>query len=178
MKLTLGILTLAMSWVVISPLFASMPQGTSAPPEQQATPKAPAESSADAVEYKNAKYSFTFSLPQGWKGYTIVTDKWEASDAQKGVVENGPIVCIRHPDWTRENPRQDIPIVVFTLAQWASAEKSNLYVGGSAIGFHELGRNRKYAFAVSTRYNEADVAGREEVDKILQHEPLHPLWSK
>ena len=166
MKLTFGILTLAMSWAVISPVLASMPQGASTPP------------STDAVEYRNAKYGFTFSLPQGWKGYTIVTNQWEASDAQKGVVERGPIVCIRPPGWTKENPRQDIPIMIFTLAQWESAEKSNLYAGGSAIGFHELGRNRKYAFALSSRYNEAEVAGREEVDKILQHEPLHPLWSK
>jgi len=166
MKLSLRILTLAMMWVAISPVFAGMPQGTSTPP------------SGDAVEYRNTRYGFTFSLPQGWKGYTIVSDQWEASDAQKGTVERGPIVCIRHRDWSKETPWQDIPIMVFTLTQWESAEKGNFYAGGSAIGFHELGRNRKYAFALSSRYNEAEVAGREEVDKILQHEPLRPLWSK
>ena len=67
--------------------------------------------------------------------------------------------------------------MIFTLTQWESAEKSNLYVSGSAVDFHELGRNRKYAFAVSSRYNEAEVRA-EEVDRILQHEPLRPLWSK
>ena len=166
MKLSLRILGLAMMWVVISPVFAGVSQGTSAP------------ASTEAIEYRNTKFGFAFSLPQGWKGYTIVTEQWEASDAQRGSVERGPIVCIRHPDWTKETPRQDIPIMVFTLAQWESAEKSNLYLSGSALGFHELGRNRKYAFALSSRYNEAEVAGREEVDKILQHEPLRPLWSK
>ena len=166
MKLSLRIFTLAMMWVVILPVFAGMPQGTST------------LASAEAIEYRNTKYGFAFSLPQGWKGYTIVTDQWEASDAQKGTVERGPIVCIRHRDWSKETPWQDIPIMVFTLTQWESAEKGNFYAGGSAIGFHELGRNRKYAFAVSSRYNEAEVAGREEVDRILQHEPLHPLWSK
>jgi predicted carbohydrate-binding protein with CBM5 and CBM33 domain len=171
MKLSLGILTLAMMWVVVSPAFAGGPQGKS-------TSGASATPSDEAVEYRNTKYGFAFSLPQGWKGYTIVADKWEASDAQKGSVERGPVVSIRHPGWTEENPRQDIPIMVFTLAQWDSAEKSNFYVGGSAIGFHELGRNRKYAFALSSRYNEAEVPGREEVDKIVQHEPLRPLWSK
>ena len=166
MKVILGIVTVGMMLVVMSPAFAGVPQGTSAPP------------SADAVEYRNTKYGFAFSLPQGWKGYTIVADKWEASDAQKGSVERGPVVSIRHPGWTEENPRQDIPIIVFTLEQWDSAEKGNFYIGGSPIGFHELGRNRKYAFAVSSRYNEAEVVGREEVDRILQHEPLRPLWSK
>jgi predicted carbohydrate-binding protein with CBM5 and CBM33 domain len=166
MKFTLGILAVLMTWVVTSPVCASMPQGTSTP------------ASTDAVEYRNAKYAFAFSLPQGWKGYTVVTDQWEASDAQKGAVERGPIVRIRHPGWTKENPRQDIPIMIFTLAQWDSAEKGSLYVAGSPLGFHELGRNRKYAFALSSRYNEAEVAGREEVDKIVQHEPLHPFWTK
>src|SRR5580693_2720160 len=112
MKLTLGILTLAMMWVVISPAFAGGPQGTSTLP------------STDADEYRNTRYGFTFSLPPEWKGYTIVTEQWEASDAQKGTVERGPIVCIRHRDWSKETPRQDIPIMVFTLAQWESAEKS------------------------------------------------------
>ncbi len=166
MKLTVRIFTLAMMWVVVSPVFARVPQGTSAPP------------ASDAVEYRNTKYGFAFSLPQGWKGYTIVAGQWEASDAQKGSVERGPVVSIRHPGWTEENPRQDIPIVVFTLTQWESAQKGDFYVGGSPIGFHELGRNRKYAFALSSRYNEAEVVGREEVDKMLQHEPLRPLWSK
>jgi hypothetical protein len=166
MKVILGILTLAMMWVVISPVFAGVPQGKATAP------------SGDAVEYRNTKYGFAFSLPPGWKGYTIVADKWEASDAQNGVVERGPVVSIRHPGWTEEHPWQDIPIMIFTLAQWESAEHSNLYAGGSAIGFHELGRNRKYAFAVSSRYNEDEVPGREEVDGILQHEPLRPLWSK
>jgi hypothetical protein len=166
MKLILRIVTLAVMWCVISPAFGGVPQGASAPP------------SGDGVEYRNTKFGFAFSLPQAWKGYTIVTEQWEASDAQKGTVERGPIVCIRHPDWSKETPWQDIPIMVFTLTQWESAEKGNFYAGGSAIGFHELGRNRKYAFALSSRYNEAEVAGREEVDKILQHEPLRPLWSK
>jgi hypothetical protein len=166
MKLILGIVTLAIVGVVVLPAFAGGPQGTSAP------------ASSDAVEYRNTKYGFAFSLPPGWKGYTIVTEQWEASDAQKGTVERGPVVSIRHPGWTEDHPRQDIPIMVFTLEQWDSAEKGNFYLGGSAIVFHELGRNRKYAFAVSSRYNEADVVGREEVDRILQHEPLRPLWSK
>jgi hypothetical protein len=177
MKLTLGILALMMILAVIPPALAGAQQGTSSPGAEEGK-KAPEESSSDAVEYNNARYSFKFSLPQTWKGYSIVMEQWEASDAQKGAVERGPIISIRHPNWNKENPRQDIPILVFTLAQWDSAEKGDLYVNGSARSFLELGRNRKYAFAVSTRYNEAEVVGREEVDKILQHEPLHPLWTK
>jgi len=166
MKISLGILSLAMMWAATLPVFAGVPQGASNSP------------AGDAIVYRDTRYGFTFSLPQGWKGYTIVAEKWEASDAQNGSVENGPVVCIRHPEWTKENPRQDIPIMVFTLAQWDSAEKGNLYVGGLAISPGELGRNRKYAFAVSRRVEDSNVAGAKEVNEILQHSPLRPLWSK
>jgi hypothetical protein len=169
MKLTLGIFTLAMSWVVIPPVLAGAPQAKQNPV---------AESATDAVVYSNTKYGFTFSLPQSWKGYTIVADKWEASDAQKGVVERGPIVCIRHPEWSKENPRQDIPIMVFTSAQWESVEKGDYFAGAGAIRPIELGRNRKYAFAIPRHFDEAEVAGVKEVDELLQHEPLRPFWSK
>ena len=67
--------------------------------------KVSAEPAPDSVLYRNAKYGFAFSLPEGWKGYTIVADKWEASDAQNGVVERGPVISIRHPEWSKEGLR-------------------------------------------------------------------------
>ena len=176
MKLTLGILTLAGMWAAIPPVFAGVQQGTSSAAGQQA--QKAAEPPPEALEYKNIKYGFRFSLPNGWTGYTIVTEQWEASDAQKGVVERGPIVYIRHPAWTKEEPRQDIPIMVFTLTQWESVEHGDFFISGAAIVPGELGRNRKYAFAVSRRVEDSDVAGAKEVNEILQQHPLHPIWSK
>jgi hypothetical protein len=164
------------TWVVVSAGFASVQQGTSRAGGPQA--KQTAEASTEGVEYSNTKYGFRFSLPSGWKGYTIVTDQWEASDAQKGTVERGPIVHIRHPDWSKENPRQDIPIMVFTLTQWESVEHGDFFISGAAIVPEELGRNRKYAFAVSRRVEESDAVGAKEVNEILQRHPLHPVWSK
>jgi hypothetical protein len=168
MKFSIGILAVPICWAVISPAFASSPQAKSAS----------AEPSTDAIIYKNAKYGFTFSLPEGWKGYTIVSEEWEATDAQKGVVERGPIVYIRPPGWSKENPRQDIPIMVFTSAQWESVEHGDFFMNGAAIVPEELGQNRKYAFAVSRHVEDSDVAGAKEVNQILQQHPLHPIWSK
>ena len=170
--------TLAMTCVISSTVFAGTPQGTSTSPDQQGKQKASAEPSTDATLYKNAKYGFTFSLPEGWKGYTVVSDEWEATDAQKGVVERGPIVDIRPPNWTKENPRQDIPIMVFTLTQWESVEHGDFFVSGVAIVPGELGQNRKYAFAVSRRVEDSEAVGAKEVNEILQHHPLRPIWSK
>jgi hypothetical protein len=116
MKLRLRVcVALVATWVVVSPGFAGVQHETSS--AAGATQEAVAPST-DAVEYTNTKYGFRFSLPSGWKGYTIVTEQWEASDAQKGAMERGPTVYIRHPDWTKENPREDIPIMIFTLSQW------------------------------------------------------------
>ena len=178
MKFTFGMLAVVMTWVVISPAFAGIQQETTTPPGQQAKQEPPAEPSAPAIEYKNTKYGFSFSLPSGWKGYTIVTDKWEGSDTQKGAVDRGPLIYIRHPAWTKENPRQDIPIMVFTVAQWESVEQGYFLVNKAPIAATELGRTRKYVFALPPRDNYADLAGVEEVDEILRHGPLHPLWTK
>jgi hypothetical protein len=178
MKAIVGLLTLCMACAVLSPVFAGAQQTTSSPTAEQAKQNASGESSADALVYRNTKYGFTFSLPNEWKGYTIVTEQWEASDAQKGMVEHGTIINIRPPDWTKEKPRQDIPIMIFTLAQWESVEHGDFFISGAPIAPGELGRNRKYAFAVSRRVEESDVAGAKEVNEILQRHPLHPFWSK
>jgi hypothetical protein len=178
MKVRIWSITLLMTCAVLSPAFAGAQQATSTPANEQAKQNPPGESSKDALLYRNDKYGFTFSLPNEWKGYTIVTEQWEASDAQKGMVEHGTIINIRPPDWTKEKPRQDIPIMIFTLAQWESVEHGDFFISGTPIAPGELGRNRKYAFAVSRRVEESDVAGAKEVNEILQRHPLHPFWSK
>lgn len=71
------------------------------------------------IEYQNTEYGFSFSLPVSWKGYSIINDIWRGYDNGNSeiTVEQGPIISIRHPLWTSENPYQDIPIMIFTLVQ-------------------------------------------------------------
>jgi hypothetical protein len=57
--------------------------------------------------------------------------------------EKGPFIIIRHPLWTESNPRQDIPIMIFTKAQWKLDEANKLIVSAVPIGPGELGRNSK-----------------------------------
>ena len=68
--------------------------------------------------------------------------------------------------------------MVFTLTQWESVEHGDYFVGGAAIAPGELGRNRKYAFAISRRVEDSEAPGAKEVNEILQQDPLHPIWSK
>ncbi len=126
-----------------------------------------------AVVYQNTWYGFNFSLPEAWKGYTIVTDKWKGvAIGGAKTIETGPEILIRHPQWTSQNPRQDIPIMIFTLAQWNALQQENFHIGVAPIGPSELGRNNSYVFALPARYNYAFPTGFEEVEQILHDKPL------
>jgi len=100
-----------------------------------------------ALLYKNIEYGFDFTLPATWKDYSIVTDEWEGlavSQAQtEEVIENGPMNSSRHPQWTSENPRQDIPIMIFTIEQWDLLQQEKFHIGAAPIGPKELNRSEK-----------------------------------
>jgi len=134
------------------------------------------EYESDGTAYTNSDYGFTLSLPDTWKGYTIITDRWEGravDGAQAGeTIESGPIVIVRHPKWTAAHPRQDIPIMVLTLEQWEAMEAGKFHIGAAPIGPKELDRNNKYVLALPARYNFAFPEGYEEVEKILAGKPL------
>lgn len=124
--------------------------------------------------YDNAEYGFTFTLPESWEGYQIVSDSWEGIATDQEQMENGQILLIRHPAWTEEKPRQDIPIMIFTLNQWSSLEKGEFHIGAAPIGPTLLGKNNEYVFALPARYNFAFLEGYEEVKDILENNPLQP----
>ncbi|MGI5891782.1 MAG: hypothetical protein ACOX7H_03470 [Bacillota bacterium] len=129
-----------------------------------------------AIIYENMQYGFNFDLPDSWQGYTIVDSQWEGLSVQdpssQQVVESGPEILIRHPDWTTQNPRQDIPIMIFTLSQWESLEREEFHIGAAPVGPSELGRNNRYVFALPARYNYSFPTGYEEVENILNADPL------
>jgi hypothetical protein len=133
----------------------------------------------DSVVYKNKQYEFSFTLPTSWKDYSIVAGKWEgvSLDEQQGtkIIETGPIINIRHPKWTFQKPRQDIPIMIFTLSQWKTMLQEEFHIGAAPFGPSELGRNSRYVFALPARYNYAFPSGYEEVEEILKGNPLQKL---
>lgn len=133
---------------------------------------------AESVAYVNNEYGFKFSLPESWEGYSIVTDKWEGSAPESSQSETGPTIKIRHPRWKTEEPRQDIPVMVLTVAQWDALQQGKFHIGAAPVGPSELGRNSKYVFALPARYNFAFPKGFEEVEQILSNEPLEPIERK
>jgi hypothetical protein len=135
-----------------------------------------------SILYENTEYGFNFSLPISWKGYKIVTEKWEGvtlgAPESGNIIETGPIISIRHPKWTTENPRQDIPIMIFTVAQWKAMQQEKFHIGAAPMGPRELDRNSSYVFALPARYNYAFLIGFEEVEQILNGNPLQILDKK
>jgi len=133
------------------------------------------------VAYKNDQYGFMFSLPNTWKGYSIVTGKWEGYDLTQHhpqgdvITERGPEISIRNPKWTQQVPYQDIPIMIFTIDQWNSLNQEKFHIGAAPINPSELGRNDRYVFALPARYNYAYPEGYQEVDEILSGNPLEAL---
>lgn len=112
-------------------------QGTSSPGKQGEM----------SIEYRNAKYGFCFSLPESWRGFSIVIDRWRGNT----TVLHGEV----------------------TAPQWRSPQREEFWVSAAPIGPTELGRNRRCVFALPARYNYAFPTGYEEVEQILRGNPLH-----
>jgi hypothetical protein len=143
---------------------------------QQGTPtsqKHKAKKHAGTIEYRSMRYGFRFTLPESWKGYRVLWSQWEggvhANDGTVTHIVQGPMFKIRHPKWTEENPREDMPIMIFTIAKW----NEQPIVSAAPFGPCELGHNRKYVFAVPPRWNYDFVEGWEEAQETLTSDSLH-----
>jgi hypothetical protein len=128
---------------------------------------------AGTIEYRNGEYGFRIVLPESWKGYRVLWSEWQGSvQASNGAAEHvlrGPRLRLRHPKWTEENPREDMPIMIFTIAQWNESP----IVSAAPFGPGELGRNGQFVFAVPPRWDYDFAEGYEEAEKILTPASLH-----
>jgi hypothetical protein len=138
-----------------------------------------ASPAAQGVVLYNEQYGFSFALPNSWQNFSVADSRWEglaSTGEQAGkIVAEGPELTIRHPLWTAEKPRQDIPILIFTLDEWNALQKEDFHIGAAPIGPSELNRNSRYVFALPARYNFAYLTGYEEVETILKGQPLKPI---
>jgi hypothetical protein len=129
------------------------------------------------VIYNNKQYGFSFTLPASWKGYTILTTTWEGGPPSPWTgppPDQGPALTIRNPQWTQTDPREDIPIWIFTHDQWNRIQNEHLLVSAAPFPPMELGHNRRFVFTLPPRYTNDLLTGYEEVLKINANHPLHP----
>lgn len=120
--------------------------------------------------YTNMDYGFSLSLPESWYGYSVITQQWQGYMIDSGVnSEHGPQIIIRNPKWTQNKHWQDIPIMVFSLAQWKLVEEEKLSVSAAPIPPQKLAQNQKFVFALPPRwYGFTDDLGQDEAVKITK----------
>jgi hypothetical protein len=129
-----------------------------------------------SVTYTNNKYGFTFSLPADWKGYSVVQKTWNGTPQNSATApQTGPTLLLRNPNWTSAVHYEDIPIMVFTLAQWNSYTAGNFMTSAAPFPATELGRNNTYVFALPPRWDYDYSQGYQEADAIMKTNPLHPF---
>jgi hypothetical protein len=101
--------------------------------------------------------------------------QWSGANAARhGQEETGPLLVIRHPLDTEEDPRMDIPIMIYRKRQWGK-DGTNLIVSAAGVGPSELGRNREYVFVLPPRFADVDVEGAQEVLDIVTRHPLRAV---
>lgn len=126
-----------------------------------------------SVTYNNADYGFTFTLPADWSGYSIVQNIWQGYSLANGSLsETGPKLLIRNPKWTEALHYEDIPIMIFTLAQWNSYNAENFSVSAAPIPASKIAQNNLYVFALPPRWDFDYSQGYVEAQNIIKSNPL------
>jgi len=126
------------------------------------------------VVYRNAQYGFCVDLPARWAGYEVIEEKWESGTASGGAPASGLKLRFRSPRWTKDDPREDIPILVFTTAQWRLVQKEKLIVSAAPIGPQALAQSESYVFALPPRWNYDNLPGLDDANQIAAGKFLRP----
>ena len=128
---------------------------------------------AEAAVYDNTQYRFQFWLPPEWASCTAEEKTWDGDMLNKGAkAESGPLIILRHPLW-RDDFNENIPIMVFTKAQWKLIEDDAMTVSAAPFSPDRIGENKTYVFALPPRWSNATDIPQDEIQKILESNPLH-----
>ena len=128
-----------------------------------------------SITYKNTDYGFNFSLPTNWQGYSIIKEEWQGNILTDKAKQSGPKIIIRNPKWTESVHYEDLPILVFTIAQWNSYLKEDFAVSAAPILASELARNNVYVFALPPRWDFDYSLDFAEAQNIFANNPLKPF---
>ena len=128
------------------------------------------DKTADWKTYKNDEYGFEIILLELWKGYKVFEESWNGTTLDNNSVKyEGPKIVIRNPKWSEDKIWQDIPILVFTKAEWQLIEANNLNIFAAPIAPEKLGENNKYVFALPPRWiGFTDALKQDEAQKIVE----------
>lgn len=104
------------------------------------------------LRYHNSQYGLTFFLPAAWQGYSVSVqqlddESYSPAEDKPIIVGHTPMITLRHPQWQTDAPYQDIPILVFTHAQWFDLHQGQLWPSYYAGGvMYEEWHNKDFVF--------------------------------
>jgi len=127
----------------------------------------PVTASRRFTEYRNDLFGFIMRLPEDWRGHQVVTRQWEGENRIGGKNISGPELLLRHPEWTQQEPWEDVVVMVFTHAEWLAVQAGDYAVNAAPATPAMLGRNRRYVFALPARHNHTYAMGWEEIARVL-----------
>ncbi len=121
--------------------------------------------------YYNSEYKFSVILPESWETPSIIKETWESNlvEDDPEFKRSGEIIKLRHPLWTEESPREDLPIMVFTHSDWTELSNEEFHIGAAPMNPSLLFETNDYVFALPARYNYDFLEGYEEVDEIVNN---------
>ena len=120
--------------------------------------------SLSGLRYVNTEFGFQIDLPESWRGYSVLLGEWTATN---GGTEKGPTITLRHPAWTAEEPREDMPIMVFTHSQWDQVQNEDFRISAAPIPPSAVGQNSEFVLALPPRWDFDQLTGVEEVGRLV-----------
>lgn len=125
-----------------------------------------------SIVYRNTEFGFNFSLPNDWQGYSIIKDVWNGTILSGTSSQSGAKITIRNPKWTSSVHYEDLPILVFTIAQWDEYIKEKFSISAAPIQASELARNNKYVFALPPRWDFDYSQDFKQAQEIFFNKPI------
>src|SRR5512135_1880815 len=129
-----------------------------------------ADETSAGVTYRNEQYGLLVSLPDDWRGFSVLTETKSITDVNSGATVGSFVeLKLRNPKWTSANPYEDLPIMVFTPDQWAHVANGEWNVSAAPFPPSELTRNSKFVFGLPPRYNYDFAQGWEQVQQLVDN---------
>lgn len=128
------------------------------------------------VVYTNTEFGFTYGLSSDWQGHSVVRETWNGNPLNGGAQTSGTKLLIRNPLWSANKKYEDIPVLVFTIAEWNAYENGDFSIGAAPISATEIARNKTYVFALPPRWDFDYSLGFKEAEHIVASKTLVPLF--
>jgi hypothetical protein len=123
------------------------------------------------IEYLNEEFNFGIYLPKEWEGLQASTSKETGDkdlDELFSKIDNEFIVMnIRHPNWTKEEPYQDISFAIFRTEQWNENVSDAVEGDFDLLPLNIPGGGYEYVLRSNPMAYNSSLKGYSEVVEII-----------